>query len=312
MRKSTLLSVALLLLMGPRAANAARVDPAGLTASSTYPPEEGFSYDPERATDEKLSTCWVEGDEGGGLGSWLELDLGSEQTLHKLRIWGGMWYSHDYWLRANRPKEIEVLYSDGSKDNFTLADEMTAQDFALGSGKQTRTLRIRVKSIYNGNTWLDTAISEVQVFDASAEASAPVRSVLSSSTLPADADGSYVPTNIGDGLLDSMWCEGSKTGDGTGEWLEVQFAGTQSVSEMTLVNGIGSSLSYWMKANRAAAATLTFSDGSSQEVSLKNAMMPQTIAFAAKSTSSVRITFGGVVKGKEFNDLCISEAYFTE
>ena len=36
----------------------------------------------------------------------------------------------------------------------------------------------------------------------------------------------------------------------------------------------------------------------------------QDIAFTPVSTSKVKITFDKVAKGKEFNDLCISEARF--
>ncbi len=38
--------------------------------------------------------------------------------------------------------------------------------------------------------------------------------------------------------------------------------------------------------------------------------MKQTISFPEHETSKVRITFTEVYKGKEFNDLCVSEAYF--
>jgi hypothetical protein len=39
-------------------------------------------------------------------------------------------------------------------------------------------------------------------------------------------------------------------------------------------------------------------------------MMDQVIEFPAKSTTKVRLTIDEVRKGKEFNDLCISEAVF--
>ena len=40
-----------------------------------------------------------------------------------------------------------------------------------------------------------------------------------------------------DGIVDSMWCEGNKSSDGTGEWLELGFAGTQSVSGVKIRSG---------------------------------------------------------------------------
>jgi len=296
----------------PVAAEAARIAPAGASASSTYPDEEGISYDASKATDGKLSTSWVEGDQGAGLGAYLDIDLGGAHHVKSVKVWGGMQYSNDYWKRGNRPKELEIDFSDGSKQSFTMTDDMKGQEIVLPAAKDTSSIRVKLKSVYDGTTWLDTGISEVQVFDDGAPDRVPIVKATASTTLPADADGSYDPMNVSDGLSDSMWCEGNKTGDGTGEWLQVNFAGPTAVSSMTLINGIGTSLPFWMKANRAGAATLTFSDGSTADVTLKNAMLPQTVTFPAKTTSSVKISFSAITRGKEFNDLCISEAYFPE
>jgi hypothetical protein len=113
-----------------------------------------------------------------------------------------------------------------------------------------------------------------------------------------------------DGINDSMWCEGNKAGDGTNEWIEFTFPAAQAVAKLSLVNGVGSSMGTWMKSNRATAATLTFSDGSTAAVALKNSMLPQVVEFPSRTTSKVRVTFTTVVKGKEFNDLCVSELGF--
>ena len=302
------LTVALL----PALAWAGSIKPAGITASSTYPETNGVAYDAAKIADGKLSSAWVEGETGAGLGAWVELDLGGSHKVHEVRIYGGMWYSGDYWQRGERPKELEISYSDGTKDTFPMKDEMKVQKYVLPTPKDTTTVRVRVKSVYDGTTWLDTGISEIQVLDAEPDGRAPVRTFSASSVLAADADGTYDAANAGDGLSDSMWCEGSKDGDGTGEYLDFAFAGAQKVSKLTLIDGIGSSMSVWMKANRATTATLTFSDGSKTDITVKNSMLPQTITFPAVTTSSARLTFTTVVKGKEFNDLCISEAYFAQ
>jgi hypothetical protein len=304
------LTAALVMLVTPSFAG--RITPAGVTASSTYPEENGIPYDAARMVDGKLSTAWVEGEQGGGLGSWVELDLGAPKKVHEIRLYGGMWYSGEYWARGNRPKEIEVAYGDGTKDTFTLKDEMKVQRFVLVTPKTTNTVRIKLKSVYDGSTWLDTAISEVQVFDAELDGRAIARAVTASSSLPSDADGSYDPMNVQDGLTDSMWCEANRTGDGAGEWLQYEFGASTSVSKLTVVNGIGTSMAFWMKANRATAATVTFSDGATESLTLKNSMLPQTVAFPAHATTSAKVAFTTIAKGKEFNDLCISEASFSE
>lgn len=290
-------------------AHAARLSPTGAEASSTYPPEGTDSYEPSRVMDGKVSTSWVEGADGSGLGQWVRVDFGEAKTVQKVKIWGGLWYSADYWSRANRPKDIELRWSDGSVDAFTMANEMVAQEFSLPAARSSTSLEVRIRSVHNGTTWLDTGISEIQAFDASAGEEPMPREIVASSILPADGDGNYDPMNVVDGLSDTMWCEGTP-GDGNGESLELRFAGEQRVSKLTLISGIGTSMRLWMAANRASSATLTFSDGSTEPVTIRPSVMPQELSFTERATSSVKLTVTGVTAGREYNDLCISEARF--
>lgn len=301
------MSLASLLLLAATSAQAARLPVASATSSSNYPEEEGVRYEAKQAHDGKVGTAWVEGEEGSGLGSWVELDLGGEKTVSKIKVWGGMWYSGEYWSRANRPKDIEVKFSDGSTQTFQLGNEMKAFEFTLKKPVKTSSVRVKISSIHSGTTWHDTAISEIQVFDEAAEA-IPLAGFSASSVLAADGDGTYEGANVADGLADTMWCEGNKDGDGTGEWLEVKLGGSKSVSGMTIINGMGSSMGVYMKGNRGKAVTLTFSDGSTEKVALKPVMfMAQDVTFPAHTTSSVKLSFDEIVKGKEYNDLCVSE-----
>lgn len=289
---------------------AGRVAPASVEASSVYPPEGGVTYDARMAIDGKLATAWVEGEEGSGLGSWLKVTVKDQQELTGLRMWAGLWSSYDFWTRANRPKTIEVKFDDGSTELLELEDKMEAQVLMFSKPRRSSTVRIRIKAVYSGNTWFDTAISEVQILGSSKPDFHEAASFAVSSQLADDGDGNYKPENMMDGVLDSMWCEGSAEGDGTGEWVEVRFNGSKPVSSMSVLNGVGGHLPTWMNSNRATKATLTFSDGSTHEVQIKNSASLQTVEFPTKTTSSVRVTFTEVYKGKEYNDLCISELYF--
>lgn len=293
-------------------AEAKPVKAGSLTASSSYPDEEGVSYDVKHIGDRKQSTVWVEGEKGSGLGSWVQLDLNEATTLTGLRIWNGNWFSQDFWTRHNRMKDIEIEFSDGTKIEMTLKDEMKPEEIRFPKPTSTSSVKIRFKTVYSGSTFNDTCVSEIQLLDAAPEDFVVPTSYAASSTYPSDADGNYEPMNLADGLMDSMWCEGSKDGDGTGEWLEFNFGGPRSISKLRLNNGNAFSLNDNAKANRATGATLLFDDGSTQEIKLKPMMSTQTVEFAAKTTSKVRLTFTGVAKGTEYNDLCISEAAFQE
>ena len=292
-------------------AQAARIKVASVKASSSYTSTDA-SYEPKQVIDGKAGTSWVEGDPGSGLGAWVELDLGAAVPVQQLRIWGGMWYSTEYWQRANRPKQLEVKFSDGSVQDWNLDDTQSVQTLTLPKAVTTTTVQLKIKGSYNGTTWNDTGISEIQVFDATPDERVAVRSYTASTTSATDGDGNYAAANVGDAINDTMWCEGNKDGDGTGEWLELTFAANTRVAKLGLVNGVASDLPSFMKANRATGATLRFDDGSTQHVEVKSTMMPQTISIAPRATNTVRITFDAVARGKEFNDLCVSEAYFQE
>ena len=189
---------------------------------------------------------------------------------------------------------------------------MVAEVITFPKAVVTSSVKIKIKSIYKGTTFSDSCVSEVQVLDNQPDDFITPAHMSASSTYPADGDGDYDAANMNDMLLDSMWCEAGKDGDGTGEWVEFDLGGNRNVSKLRFNNGNATSLGDNMKANRATAATLTFSDGSTQAIAIKPTPATQVIEFSSKNTSKVRITFTTVVRGKEFNDLCVSEAAFQE
>ena len=287
---------------------AAPIKPVGVTASSTYVVTEGTgSYDPTRTADGKAATSWFEGEAGSGLGAWIEYDLGAPTLVKQIKLWAGDWSTFDYWSRANRPKELELKFSDGTTQVVTLKNEKLAQSFAIdGGGKTTTSVRIKVKAIYDGSTWLDTGLAEVQLFGDSA----PALTATSSTVAVEDGDGNYAASNVIDGLSDTMWCEGDK-GSGAGQWIEVNLGASRSVSSLSLINGMGSSMVLWMKANQTTSLVLTFSDGATETVAIdRPSFRLASYTFPAHTTSKVRVTIAAVKAGAEFNDTCVSELSF--
>jgi hypothetical protein len=295
---------------------AAVVKPAAVEASSTLAAAEGVTYDAKHLLDSKQSTVWVEGVEGAsGIGTTVTLSFLAPTTVAAIRIWNGNWYTQDFWIRHNRVKEVEIAFSDGSKETVTLKDEKVPELVTFAKPVTTTSVRLRIKSIYRGSTFNDTVISEIQLLDGRPDSIVKVKSWKDSTHLPEDGDGSYEPPNMWDGVLDSMWCE-SAEGDGTGEWVEFDFGSPQQISKVRLVNGNAYDLMWWMKSNRVTQAELAFSDGSTQNIAVKNSIREQTIEFSPVRTRSVRFTVTGVKRGKEaandpsYDCVCISEAAF--
>jgi hypothetical protein len=289
---------------------AAQVKIASVTAKSSYD-TNGVTYPADNVKDGKGSTPWFEGDPGSGVGSWIEVDLGGSHNVTKVVVFPGDWSGG--WSKANRPKELEVKWSDGSVATWTLTDDYMAQTFTPPSPKATSTIRLKINSIYNGSAFPDTAISEIVVYDDQPDPNATIKAVTASSEFPADTEGSYYAAQSADAVRDSFWCEGNKSSDGVGEWLQYTFDQPTRISSMSICTGMCSTSDILKKGNAPSKVTLTYSDGTSQQVELK-ALMPlaQKITLNPVTTSSVKMRIDEVRKGTEFDDACVSEVSFAK
>jgi len=279
------------------------------SASSVAPENDGIVSSEANLSDNKVRTPWIEGEEGSGLGSFIKADFGGDKTLSSITLMAGCWYSHAYWSHYSRPKTVTLEFSDGSTQEVALKDEFAPQVIPLSS-KKTSSVKIKVKAVYQGDAFNDTAISEVIFKDTQGDDPLVPINVTASTTHATDGDGNYNPSNAADGFVDSVWCEGGK-GDGTNDWIEMTYGAPVTISKLKIRNGLTYNSELFKKDNRATAATLTFSDGSTQTIVMKDALpFEQTLTFSAVTTTKVRITFTTVTKGTEtaWNDMCVTEA----
>lgn len=280
------------------------------SASSTAAAAATRDFEASHLSDNKQAGVWVEGDSGAGMGAWVQADFGAAKTITSLVVWGGDWSDAEAYSHFNRPKTIVAEYADGSTEEFTTEDKQVPQVLRLKSAKTTQTVKLRVKGFHPAKG-VDTAMTEVRFFDDESTGAADVLSATSSSQAAEDADGIYSAMQAADGMGDSMWCEGNAKSDGSGEWIQVTFARATTISSMKVRNGAATA-DVNGKVNRATSATLTFSDGATQTVEIKDTRLPTTIALSPHQTSSVKLTFSGVVKGTEFNDICVTDVTFSK
>lgn len=287
---------------------AAPLKVAAWSTSSSASASDSRNFEVANLGDGKQSTAWTEGEDGAGLGSWVMADFGETRSLSSLVVWGSHWYNVEYFGHYARPKLLVAEYADGKTEEFTLTDEQKPQVLKLKATVQTSSVKLRLKAIYAGRG-VDSGLSEVKFFDNTPGGPFVASTVTASSAAAADADGGYGGGNASDGIVDSMWCEGNKSSDGTGEWLELGFAGTQSVSGVKIRSG-GYSMDLFKSTNRPTAATLKFGDGSTETINFKDMLFEQTFSFSTRTTDRAKITFTGVKKGEKYDDMCVSEITF--
>ncbi len=264
------------------------------------------AHDAANVGDGKVQKVWVEGDAGAGLGSWVLGTLAAPTTVTGMTLWTGAWTDADAHDHYGRPKILTVEFSDGATEDITLADGYQAQTVRFKSPRSTSSVKLKVKAVHAGKG-PDTAISEVVLLDAAPATAVAVASATASSMY----SPSYDPFNAVDGAADAIWCEGNAGGDGTGEWIEFSFAAPTQVSKLAARVGVAYNFPYFMKSNRPTTATLAFSDGSTENITFDpKKPSEQVIAFVSRTTSKVRVTFTGVTKGTEFNDLCLADVNF--
>ena len=98
----------------------ADVLPVASSTSSSWFADGDDTYEDKNLYDGTVGKAWVENDTSSGLGSWVELKLDATQKVTEVRILPGNWYSFNEWDYYNRPAEIELTFSDGSKEMVTL------------------------------------------------------------------------------------------------------------------------------------------------------------------------------------------------
>jgi hypothetical protein len=118
----------------------------------------------------------------------------------------------------------------------------------------------------------------------------------------------YVPENALDNNKKTAWIEGVD-GPGIGEWLRFDFGREINLHRIVILPGYFKSQDIWAQNNRLAAATLQFSDGSSQRFTFPDRMERRSLDVGAVKTRWVRLVIDGVYAGTD-PDTAVSEIAF--
>jgi serine/threonine protein kinase len=120
----------------------------------------------------------------------------------------------------------------------------------------------------------------------------------------------YYPGNLIDQNLRTPWDEGVD-GPGIGEWIKCDFDREISLNSIRIYPGYFKSQAIWAKNNRLAAASISFSDGSSVHVNFPDLMQPLDVSTGGVRTSWVKLVIENIYSGANDNlDTPISEMKF--
>ncbi|MGD9668483.1 MAG: discoidin domain-containing protein [Hyphomicrobiaceae bacterium] len=130
--------------------------------SSVLEPQFGFNYRPKNLVDTDLKTAWVEGKTGHGEGESLVVELNGLRTVTAIQLMNGYHKNERLFLANSRVHIAELQFSNGEARQVSLADAPGLQTIEVGR-QNASWVRFTIRSVYPGNKYKDTAITEFRV-----------------------------------------------------------------------------------------------------------------------------------------------------
>lgn len=121
-------------------------------------------HTPGRTVDGDLSTAWVEGASGDGIGESITFTFDGVYLVSGMRIYAGYQKSADLYSKNARPAVLTVRFSDGSEQTVTLQDVNGSQDISFDGPAETSSITLTIASAYPGSKYEDTVISELSFY----------------------------------------------------------------------------------------------------------------------------------------------------
>ena len=125
------------------------------------------TYDPENAIDGDYRTAWVEGTDGAGIGSWIELDFDGVHKINGIEISNGYKKEEGLYHRNLRIKKVRIYDSDGNSKVYTLHDQFVGTDrIDFDEPLETSSLRLEIVSVYKDKQTkhMDTCLTDFSIY----------------------------------------------------------------------------------------------------------------------------------------------------
>lgn len=127
--------------------------------------DKTYVYTAEKAFDKDMSSCWSEGLDGYGVGESITVSFDNIYEVSEISIWNGLCTNEDLYNKNSRLHNFTVILSDGSRYDFECSDgwDKRNQIFSFDGSVKSSSLTIIIQSVYEGEKYKDTCISEISV-----------------------------------------------------------------------------------------------------------------------------------------------------
>lgn len=131
-------------------------------ASSTYT-GDNRNHSASNLLDGNPQTNWTEGVKGNGLGEWILFEFKDKYQLNSISICGGCRVDEAHYYDNARPEKATLTFSDGSSIECRLNDNeyLSEQYISFDTPVITDSVKITIDSVYPGEKYEDTVISDV-------------------------------------------------------------------------------------------------------------------------------------------------------
>ncbi len=120
----------------------------------------GGNYSADNLCDYNLTTAWVEGASGDGIGEYVEFEVAENQRIDDIVIATGYQKSDALFAKNSAPTRITI--SSGSyRETVDVKDEMGFQVIPITPVVSNGRVRVRIDAVRRGSKYTDTCISEL-------------------------------------------------------------------------------------------------------------------------------------------------------
>jgi hypothetical protein len=142
------------------------VRPKVTVASSSLKGTPTASFQPTNLVDADLTTAWIEGAKGPGLGEWVRFEFTKPTLISRIEIANGYQKDQARFETNPRVRLVNIEFSSGATYLVELKDTKDLQ-YIIPAGEATEWIKFVIVSVYPGVQSEDTALSEIHLFEKS-------------------------------------------------------------------------------------------------------------------------------------------------